>query len=161
LRPKKKIVLLEADEDQRGILRYTMRIWGYKVRGVGTAAAAEMAAREYDVDIFVLRQGLPGAEMEQLVKELNWQQPKAKVLLVTPKLAFLPAEIDAVRFDRVLSRGAATPMGIREALHILKQRKRGPRKGFAQRYPELAAELAPKKPVQSVGIEAAMGARSA
>lgn len=127
MRPKKKILLCDPDENRRSIMRFVLRVWGYKVRAVATAGGVERSARRFTIDLFIFQMPLPEKWLAGAVNEARWQQPFAKTVFVSDKLKTFP---EGIAVDCVLLGADCNQMQIRESVMMLCVCKRGPRPGF-------------------------------
>lgn len=127
MRPRKKILLVDPDENRRSIWRYVLRIWGYKVRGVATSDAAQISVKRFVIDLTIVHTGrtdLPEEWLPTFLHRAGVVQPWMKTMLVAPQLRALPAEI---LVDCPLLGGACNGIDIRDRVKVLTKHKRGPR----------------------------------
>ena len=121
MRPRKRVVLIDANETGRNVMEFVLGIWGYRVAAFGTAVGAcEEALMDDELVAIVVTATSADRDMLMQLRLLNRY---LKVFSLEPR--FLRAKVVAE-----VSLPMASPMTeIRERLRILSARKRGPKKG--------------------------------
>lgn len=134
MRPKRIILVLDADQDRAGTLRYLFETHGYV--GLVAFTEKEVWAQLDDQwpDVIVSTLGFAGGEEPALFGKL-WKLDGPRLLVLASTTSLQPK----YPFNRVLY--GASSSEILECAHMLAQRKRGPRKGF-QRNQKPAAPAA-------------------
>ncbi len=115
MRPRRKILLIDADETRRGILAYTLDIQRYHVLQVASVAEAWIAkAWGHEPDLILGRWPLPVAEFDDL-----WRRSE------TPCFALLgSADTCPSYIPRIVS---PTTEDLLNQIKTLTARKRGPK----------------------------------
>ena len=139
MRPKKVILCVDSNEQELGVLRYTLATNGYKVLSASNGQEAiAVFATAPQVDLVLADVNLPqmsGVQLAERLKRMKGHVPM--ILLGDPQAA--NGEIHVA--DAVLARRNCSSQELLERIKVMSARKRGPRKG-AQRVPhdeELAA----------------------
>jgi len=107
VRPRKKIRLLDEDEDRRGITRYLLITNGFAV------------VEDFNCDLVIATWPGHGPEMEQV--------PKGTPMLALSKKA--DKRVFEIPANQCLAGADCQPFQILEAVRQLTARKRGPKKG--------------------------------
>lgn len=132
MRPKRRILLIDVNEQQRSQYRYALRIAAFEVQAAGTAAEARAIAAAWMPDVVLAMLPAPGVGLRALLNDLHAASPYLPSLALAPRANAELAEI------RASMTAVNPPMSdVIQRLKTLSARKRGPRKGF-------------KKPVQLV-----------
>lgn len=141
MRPKKRILLIDAIEPRLSVRRYLLTTLGYRVFGAGSAEEALAIAAEHypEMEAAVLVWPLKGAR--DLLTELHARCPSTSTMLLAEGLRELPDSLfpDCILYGRIHANDFL------DRLKMLAARKRGPK----------------KKPVQSVSVEDAAARRIA
>lgn len=124
MRPKKRILLVDADEDRLAVLRFVLRTHAFAVWGTTEASEAREILRSEYPEVLLLVWPLEEASVEALLRANDWQLNRSTVLLVAKSETAAP-EITANQF--LLGRDC-TPAKVVEAAKFCARRKRGPRK---------------------------------
>jgi CheY-like chemotaxis protein len=120
MRPKKRILIVDADETRAGIWRCVLCTSGYAVRVASTAPEALNAAWEFSAEAVLVI--LPVPEAQSLLRQLRQTMPLVKTMVYADGMKEAPAELAA---DRVQC-GRPLVADIMELLRMLTLRKRGP-----------------------------------
>lgn len=122
MRPPKRILLIDTDEDRRGELKFVLQTCGFRV--IQTAFG--------QIDLIILQWPVSAGSAKRL-KEAN---PLTPLMVLYPvKMSELPPLVpsaDAVVPESSLGGRAE----LLERIRVMVARKRGPRKGFTRRPPE-------------------------
>jgi DNA-binding NarL/FixJ family response regulator len=121
VRPKKKILLIDANENRLGIRRFLLETSGFAVLGAVTRGEA-VAAAAAKPELIVLNLPLPGDV--ELLDALRRAVPDANVLLVSEGAREAPAHI----CGHLCLHGRVDPAMFLESVRLLALSKRGPRK---------------------------------
>lgn len=121
MRPKKKILLIDANEDRRATQQFTFRTWGYRVVAVGSLNDAVAALANLYFEVAVI--GWPMTDAN-LLDVLHLREPHTRTLVLAETIERLPADIIA---DCSMC-GKFAHSDLRDRLKIMAASKRGPRK---------------------------------
>ena len=124
MRPKKRILLVDADEDRLAVLRFVLRTHRFLVWGTTEVSAAREILRDEIPHVLLLAWPLEAASVEALFRVNDQQFDRSRTLLVAEGETDMPA----VTVDRFLLGADCVPVNVIEAAKISAQRKRGPRK---------------------------------
>lgn len=149
MRPKRQILIVDANEERAAIWRCVLFNKGYAVRSAATAPEALNAAWDFSAEGVMLMLPLP--EAQSLIRQLRQNMPLARVLAFAEGMREMPAEIEADSFQI----GRPPVATIIEMLRVLTARKRGPMKGCK------LADLVRKPPAIEVAPVAVVEARGA
>lgn len=116
MRPRKWVVILDADEGRGSQMRYVVENWGYHAVRCGSIEDFSSTAAFVDVVIAV------GPSWTEALRLVDTVSPSTRILLALSNISAAPLHFFA---DRTLY-GASTEE-IRDALRGLAARKRGPR----------------------------------
>lgn len=124
MRPKKRIVLVDADEDRLGIMRFVLRTHYFLVEGTTEVSTAREVLRNDFPELLLLVWPLEVASIEALLRANDRQLNRSNVLLVAE------SEIDAPRViaNRFLLGAQCTAGNVITEAKAYAKRKRGPRK---------------------------------
>jgi hypothetical protein len=125
MRPKRRILLVDADEDRLGIRRFVLRTHGFAVKGVSRARGAVDLLDTERPEVLVLVWPLEESEVNALLHYNANLFSSAATLLLGEDESDLPAA-DVRRF--LLGRDC-TPAKVLDAVKTCASRKRGPRAG--------------------------------
>ena len=139
MRPKKQILLVSANEDRAGVLKYMLETNGYAVTAVGSAAEALAALAAWPCwrlcELLLCELPLDGAA--QLFSRARQHDGHMQRLALAYRLREVPEDLDV---DRILHGVSTTQAELLECVKLLTARKRGPRKGY--KMPPATAEPA-------------------
>ena len=124
MRPKKRILLVDQDENRLGILRFVLSTHYFRVFGAADALEAREFLRAEYPEVLLLVWPLEQRSVEALLCANDRQSNRASVLLVAENEITAPT-ITANRF--LLGRDCR-PANLLEASRICAQRRRGPKK---------------------------------
>jgi len=127
MRPKKRIMLIDSDQDRLGLRRFQMETWGFAVDSASTSAEARDLCAACEPDLIIGVWKFTGGDLVSTLKDLKSQRPHVPSLLVADQLATMP---ELAFTDAVLIKNQCQPETIRERIKIMSTRKRGPRKAI-------------------------------
>jgi two-component system response regulator CpxR len=136
MRPRKTILVVNANEDELGVQQYMLQVRGYRVM-VAHDAAAALALAALGVDLVLGFADGMLKDWKELAEGMKRDQPNLPILLVT-------------KLDSAYMRGALAPaadtvevrtnaMDLVERVRTVIARKRGPRKKL-EMVPALAGD---------------------
>lgn len=143
MRPKKRILLIDRNEERLGLRRFLLENKGFRVFSAENAETARKSFRNDDVDMVLLcalsadRKCFEGA-----LRHMKKDRYYIPVLIALEDAHAIPVDTNA---DYVLLAPLCTSAQIVESCRLFCARKRGPRPGTP----------APRKPPQSVRPEEA------
>jgi DNA-binding response OmpR family regulator len=139
MRPKKKILLIDADETRCSVRSFVLANRGFRVFPVANAGDARRTAAIADLDLVMLC--WPFERGDELLNELRATCAHAPSLVIAEKSREAPAGLFA---DAILLKGACSQPEVNERARVMCARKRGPRKGAQRKQPlaECAAAIA-------------------
>lgn len=122
MRPKKKILLIDTNEDRQGINRFVLEQHAFDVRSANTLAKARKIATAMQIEVIVGYWPVPDAEVWKIAHQNN-----AKFLLIyDDKRPTQPGQSDVKLIDPPM-------IDIVEYIKTLAARKRGPVKGSTRK----------------------------
>jgi DNA-binding response OmpR family regulator len=123
MRPKKIILLVDADENDTSLLRFVIENQGrYRVVAASTTKEAKIAIWVASVDLVLCVVGKDiGEETITSVKQARPYIPMM-VMVHRPETCLFIA-------DSIISK-STTPIELLERIAVMSARKRGPRKGY-------------------------------
>ena len=124
MRPKRRILIVDANEQRAAIWRMVLFTNGYAVRSAATAPEALKAAWDFSAEAVLLILPLP--EAQSLIRQLRRTMPLARVLAYAEGMREMPGDIEADSYEL----GRPPVATVMDRLRALTRRKRGPRKGF-------------------------------
>lgn len=125
MRPKKRILLIDANEEHRSVLTFTLKTKGFLVRGAATADEARQAAFEFSPDLVIGCWPLATSDLGELLSFIHKQNWQVRSLVLCEALREAPALLVA---DVILLKGFCLSEQILERAMFLSARKRGPAK---------------------------------
>ncbi len=139
MRPKKRIFIIDTNEDSQGVLRFLLQTHAFQVFA---ASSVEQARRDFECcapELIVASFGTRG--LQQLLGDLHKLNPFVPSLLLAQGSAKQPVSIVA---DATLFGSSCTSAQIIEMVKVMAARKRGPRPTLKQpvksETPDVAAE---------------------
>jgi two-component system response regulator CpxR len=123
MRPKKIILIVDADPEQLSIRSFLLRTRGYRVIAVASAPAAIAIFTGGQAEIVLAELALSGMDGNALIGCLKEISPSTPMILTSDSVR---AGERAHRADRFLSKGH-TSADLVECIRIMSQRKRGPK----------------------------------
>jgi DNA-binding response OmpR family regulator len=123
MRPKKRILLVDGNENRRSVLYYTLTTHSFKVESIGSTTEALLVAAEFSPEL-VIGCWTPDGNLGRLFDQVKDLCPTA-TMLIAERLRELP---DSVVADVALLGAMAYPAEILQRAKLLCQRKRGPKK---------------------------------
>src|SRR5688572_21780052 len=98
---RRKLLIVEDDDDLRGLFRMALQMAGYEVRDVGDGYQALQALQEYTPDLVVLDLGLPRVQGRSVREDMlaRTQTRDIPVVVVTASTA---SDVHQFAADRVL-----------------------------------------------------------
>ena len=136
MRPKKVILLVNDNEQERSVLKFMLETNGYRVLTAHNGPLAIELFSETSVDLVMADHNLPQLNGCQLIERLKDIASHVPMLLVGD-LQRISGQMHMA--DAVLAKKACSPLELLERIKIMSARKRGPRKGTVRQVP---AELA-------------------
>ena len=129
MRPKKKVLILDADETRLGVMRFMLVTNGLAVLGAVDEEEAVRSARNSWLDVLVVAVGADIPEAHRVITRLRGIVPDMRVLALTDSGSDALAASDCGA-DLLLRLPACGPAVVLEAVKMLAARRRGRRKGF-------------------------------
>ena len=133
MRPKKKVLLIDSEEDRLSILSFTLKVRGYAVRGVSDPAIAIDEVVNWDPELAIVVKPGSSFDLRKFFAEFAKVSPEMSTLLLSDNTlqsyasATLPSTV--------------SPATLLERVRMLVARKRGPRKILVGTVrPEIALE---------------------
>ena len=122
MRPRKKILLVSADEEGNQVRRYDLWTHRYDVKAAGSAAEAleQLHGRQFDL----LLCELPLKGVQSLLKKAPALNPELKTILLTAKPEDTPSEL----FVNAILPKYTSVEQLLEHIKLRVNRKRGPKK---------------------------------
>lgn len=117
MRPKKLVLIVNADEIAASVMSLMLVVNGYRVLKTGTVAEAKELWGAHPIDLVILRFSSKGPDVLKLAKELR--RPDCKILLI--------AEPGKIVADECIVGPQALPIEMLEFVKQLCARKRGPK----------------------------------
>ena len=124
MRPKKRILLVDRDENRLGVLRFVLSVHYFRVFGEAEPFDAHELLRAEYPEVLLLLWPLDQAGVEALLQANDRRPHRANVLLVAENEVIQPE----ITVDRCLLGINCTPANLLEAARICAQRRRGPKK---------------------------------
>jgi two-component system, OmpR family, response regulator CpxR len=124
MRPKKRILLIDTDEDRQSARRFVLVTHAFKVGAVNSAEAALALFHAEQFDLVACGWPLKDVDAGQLLKALRAVAPYVPQLLLAEALTAPPCGVTS---DAVMLKGFAT-VDLLDRVHEMAARKRGPRK---------------------------------
>ena len=128
MRPKKRILLIDGDEERLGLRRFLLTIWGFRVFSAAGVAEAREILAESAPDLLISCWPLPARKLNALMGRLRKLDPEARSLLLAENLDQSPLKVTA---DITLLRGLCSAGCVIERAKALCARRRGPKKRAA------------------------------
>lgn len=125
MRPKRRILLIDSDENRMSIRRYLFITRGFAVFSAPSADEARHLIASCYPDLVVATWPLAGADLGKLLSEIHDDSPTSHLLLLAERLTEVP---DGVFVDAALLKSACSATDIIERAKLLCVRKRGPQK---------------------------------
>ncbi len=155
MRPRKVILLVDANEQALSVRKFMLETRGYRVvEACGANQALERFAAG-GIDLVLSDLLLPGMDGNEMVRRMKTDAPEVPALLVSSTVKEF-ARADAA--DAFLPKGAVTPGEMVERIRRLLVRKRGPKRAAAS-LPALDQALAAPASGGSLGLEGPLDRR--
>jgi CheY-like chemotaxis protein len=127
MRPKKRILLIDTNEDRQAVLRFLFVTHAYHVISAGSADEARQLIATEDPELIVCAYPLAGADADTLLDQLR------QVIPFTPSLLLYQGKGPGPQLGKA---DAVVPQSISrvellERTKLMSARKRGPRKQVA------------------------------
>lgn len=126
MRPKKRILLITADEYEMSTLRFLFETCGYRVLAAETADDALKLCANAGPEIGIISMPFPGAK--ELVADLRAIAPFTPVISISAK----PLEVHTGLGTCANLSRAVSAAELLERVKVFSIRKRGPRKGMGK-----------------------------
>jgi DNA-binding response OmpR family regulator len=130
MRPKKKILLIDADENRRSVRSFVLANRGFAVYAAANAGDARRAAKIASLDVAILVWPFDGAGA--LLGELHRSYPQMPSMVIGEKLAESDPRVIA---DAWMLKGGCSQEEINLRAKVMCQRKRGPRPAAERKVP--------------------------
>jgi len=127
VRPKKRILLIDSNENRQSMRRFVFETRGLAVFSASTPDEARDLSRDAHPDVVIAVWPFTGGDLAQLVDQVREEAPFAPSLLIVENLSVPPTSIVA---DATMCKGAFSMADVVERIKVLAARKRGPRPGF-------------------------------
>lgn len=132
MRPKKVILLVDANENTLSVRTFLLETRGYRVIGAATSAEA-LAILESTVpgtlDLLIADLLLPVMDGNELVRRAKEMHPLLPTLIVSNTVSNnTPSFEFSLNADAFMPKGAGSAAELLERVQIMVARKRGPRK---------------------------------
>lgn len=125
MRPKKVILLVDANEQNLSALAFSLATNGYEVLCASSFTEGLALFRESDVDLVAVTfAGVGGKNGDELIIEMKELRPFIPMILMAN-----PAKFSSCHADRILPVDKVPMAEVLECLKVMTARKRGPRKG--------------------------------
>ena len=125
MRPKKVILLVDANEQSLSVRKFMLETRGYRVVEAPSAAMALERFADGGIDLVLSDLLLPGMDGNEMVRRMKAESPETPALLLSATVKdFARAEAA----DAFLPKGAVTPSEMMERIRVLLVRKRGPKR---------------------------------
>jgi CheY-like chemotaxis protein len=135
--PKKRILLIDTNEERQSIMRMVLKTWGYAVEIAADAESAVVQQLEKPFELVIGRWPLRGIAAIEMLQQLKQAHPYGRNLVLSAKNE-PPAAVRA-EVDMTLILSQYTPA---EQNNVLRQHcknlcaiKRGPRKKLPSKIP--------------------------
>ena len=124
MRPRKKVLVVSANEERASVLRFTLDVWGFAVTCAPSPAEAFelLQAKQYEV----LLCELPLTGIERLLDRGYEFDREMRSMVLAGMVRKVP---DGLNADAVIQMKDFSPAYLLERMKILAARKRGPRFG--------------------------------
>ena len=140
MRPKKKILCVDDNEQALSVRKFVLETKGYRVFPATNAQEAiEIFEREGDIDLVVSDLVMPKCNGNELVRRIKEISPWVPAILLSGSVKIYDQNS---RADAFLPKGSSSAQDLLERARVLLVRKRGPRKATLNAYhpeTELAA----------------------
>lgn len=127
MRPRKKILCVDADENALSRLKFIVETWNYRVFTSSPESALtwirEASPNYFDLVIANVEKGDTGAG--QFVAAVRKAAPQTRMLMFSRSISAYPADM---RADIFLPKGSCSAFEMRDRIQTLMVRKRGPKK---------------------------------
>lgn len=121
MRPKKLILLVDADENNLSILRFLIENRGFRTVAASTAKEAEIAFELASVDLVLC---VTGRDIRDgLIATLKNSR------IYIPMILMVEKALDSIHHADAMILKSVTSMELIERIRVMSARKRGPRKG--------------------------------
>lgn len=140
MRPKKKILCVDDNEQALSVRKFVLETKGYRVfSALNAQEAIEIFEREGNIDLIVSDLVMPHCNGNELVRRIKEISPWVPAILLSGSVKHYDQNS---RADVFLPKGACTPQDLLERARVLLVRKRGPRKATLVTAKPLDTELA-------------------
>ncbi len=140
MRPKKKILCVDDNEQALSVRKFVLETRGYRVFPATSAQEAlEIFERESDIDLIVSDLVMPHCNGNELVRRIKEIAPWVPAILLSGSVKHYDQNSHA---DAFLPKGCCSPQELLERARVLLVRKRGPRKATLAAMESLDSELA-------------------
>ncbi len=139
MRPKKKILCVDDNEQALSVRKFVLETRGYRVFSATSAQEAlEIFEREGDIDLIVSDLVMPHCNGNELVRRIKEVAPWVPAILLSGSVKHYDQNS---RADAFLPKGCCSPQELLERARVLLVRKRGPRKATLAAMESLDSEL--------------------
>jgi CheY-like chemotaxis protein len=145
MRPKKKILCVDDNEQALSVRKFLLETRGYRVLTASSSEQALEIFREGGIDLVLSDLIMPYMDGNELIRRMKEISPEVPALLISGSVKAFDR---ANRADAFLPKGACSPVEMLERIRIMVARKRGPKKGNHLR-PMLQETVAEHQPEQA------------
>jgi DNA-binding response OmpR family regulator len=132
MRPKKKVVLVDSDEQRLSERAFVLRTHKYDVMACKSAqeAIALIASMpNWTLDAFIAELFLPDVNGNELCRLVKRSHPSIPTLLLCTKHK---GDVHGLYADRFISKDAYTSSALLDRVRVMVAHKRGPKKKYPQ-----------------------------
>jgi len=128
MRPKKKILIADNNEQSLSVRKFLLETRGYNVFACASSRDALAVAAEGGIDLVIANLALPEMDGAELIRQCKKLMPETPAILFSTRLRFYDKQMPAEIF---LPMGLDSPAEVLERIRVLLVRKRGPKKATA------------------------------
>ena len=125
MRPKKRILIVDSNEQSLSVRKFLLETRGYHVLDCTTSRDALATAAAGDLDLMISNLAMPEVDGAELVRRAKKFCPQAPAIIFSTRLRFYDKDMPAEVF---LPMGMDSPTELLERIRVLLIRKRGPKK---------------------------------
>lgn len=138
MRPKKKILIADNNEQTLSVRKFLLETRGYNVFACASSRDALAVAAEGGIDLVIANLALPEMDGAEVIRQCKKLMPETPAILFSTRLRFYDKQMPAEIF---LPMGSDSPAELLERIRVLLVRKRGPKKA-AEPVPVVATSVA-------------------
>jgi|GEM_PF-807902 len=128
MRPKKRILVADSNEQSLSVRKFLLETRGYCVLACHTSREALAVAAEGNLDLIIANLAMPEVDGAELVRRAKSFNPQMPAILFSTRLRFYDKDMPAEVF---IPMGMDSPAEMIERIRVLLVRKRGPKKSIA------------------------------